>query len=906
MVRKTIVSVSVAGLLAASSPWEAYSLGLGGIELKSGLNQRFRAEIALHAVRDTSLEDINVKLASSEDFFRAGLDRALVLSTLRFRPLRKETGDIVVEVTSQGPIREPFLNFLLAVAWPQGQLLREYTVLLDPPFLLEPGPSIASSAASGQTPEEAAVPQKAAPPLMAQTSEPNAEPVRASSTAEAGFSTYGPTQSAETLWPIAQQVRPSSSLTPQQMMLALQRANPDAFLQNNINGLKVGQVLKVPIEEEVLEFTPAEAVNQVQQQNEVWATLLEKEAALESELQASEAAGPKERDAQGSMSEGEVKILATSASPFQLQEGVPKAQEGGEIAHLQTQLALAQETLETRTQENEGLQVRLQELEAQVKTLQQLLAAKDAQLAELEETPEEMIQEAQSLAVQGGELELIDALTLSAEELENSASPSSGDVASPPSGGELPETAPVVSSDSLDSLSAREVVANQAPQEAKLAGEVLSEEKESKLEGVFSTWMNLKNLLLLGGSSVLLLALAVLRLRKRKTTEEPTPAMAGQEMEEDEPVQVFAEKMEQVSPLEQEAVDRDDVPASPASAPIENHEAMAEADGYLASGRHHKAAKVLKEALIEEPHRQDLKLKLAEVYHAAGNGNAFAALVEEWAPSQDKDDPLWADLMAMGRDLNPSHPLFASSPQDNEENLEITYHEVLEITSDEDSSENSSDLSPWSLTSDEDTTALFSPSEEKTPEVQLSQAGDETSYLEDVGLEFDLGGMTLAEPNTLADGTADRSVEAEGEEGGIEFTLEDSFSPLGIEENLGESLEALSPNFPEFESPENAPESLVQGIDTGDKESPSLEADDFTPVAPLGDDSREESEEFSPGKTLMEDLDEMEIKLDLARAYMDMGDADGARSILEEVVVAGNEQQRNTGQELLTELAKAS
>ncbi|ADE15072.1 conserved hypothetical protein [Nitrosococcus halophilus Nc 4] len=897
MVRKTIVSVSVAGLLAASSPWEAHSLGLGGIELKSGLNQPFRAEIVLHAVRDTPLEDINVKLASSEDFFRAGLDRALVLGKLRFRPLRKETGDIIVEVTSQGPIREPFLNFLLAVTWPQGQLMREYTVLLDPPFLLEPGPAIASSAVGVQSPGESAVPQKTTPLPMALTPEPNAEATRTSSTAETDSSTYGPTQPAETLWPIAQQVRPSSSITPQQMMLALQRANPNAFLQDNINGLKVGQVLKVPTEEEVLEFTPAEAVNQVQQQNEVWTAFLEKEAALESELQDSEAAAPKEGDTEGSEPEGEVKILVAQESPLQLQEAVPETKEGGEIAKLQTQLSLAQETLETRIQENEGLQARLQELEAQVKTLQQLLAAKDAQLAELEGVSAEVPQDMGVLEEQGGELELVDALTLSAEELERSTLPSSGDAASSSPGEEAPAKVPSVSSASL--LAGEVAAVNQTPQQAEPAGEVPSEEKESKPEGALGTFMNLKNFLLLGGGSVLLLALAILRLRKRKTSEEPTPAMAGQEGGEAEPVQVFAEKMEQASPLEQEAADRVEVSASSDPMPAEKDGAMAEAEGYLASGRHHKAAKVLKEALSQEPHRQDLKLKLAEVYHAAGNGSAFVALVEEWAPSQNKDDPLWANLVAMGRDLNPSHPLFAGSQQDDEGN-----HEALEITSGEDSSEN-----PWSLTSDDDMTALFSPPEEKAAEVQTSQAEDEAPYPEDVGLEFDLGGMALAEPNIPADGIADKPVDIGEEEGGMAFTLEDFPSQPGAEENLGEtanlekSLESFSP---EFESQENNLGPVVLETDGGEKDLFSLEADDFTPIETLGDDGEEESEEFSPGKALMEDLDEMEIKLDLARAYMDMGDADGARSILEEVVAAGNEQQRNAGEELLTELAKAS
>lgn len=866
MVRKTIVSVSVAGLLAASSSWDAHSLGLGGIELKSGLNQPLKAEITLHALRDTALEDINVKLAPSEDFFRAGIDRALVLSHLRFRPRRKENGETVLEVTSQGPIREPFLNFLVTVAWPQGHLLREYTVLLDPPFLFEPGPSILSSAGNAANIEAPVVPSKPDAPRT-QAAAPNAKSATALSRAEQVSSTYGPTRPAETLWPIAQRVRPKASITPQQMMLALQRANPDAFLHNNINSLKVGQVLQVPTEEEARRLTPAEAVQQVQRQNRAWATLLGKGSALK---------GPKEEPAQEREPEGEVKLLVAPKRTLSSQEKGPDAdakENSSDNNYLEAQLALTQEILETRGQQSEELQARLRELELQVKTLQQLLLAKDAQLAELEESAEAVAEEAEGQE----ELEFDDALTLSEEELEATTRPASE--------GEIP------------------VIAPPAPVEEAEAGQpksseaLLSEEVNEPGE-VFGLPMDLKNLLLLGGGGALLLALVILRWRQRRTAEDPAPALLEQEASGEKPVDLLAKKMEKETALAPEVAAPMETPASPELAPMptESRQVIAEADECLASGRHHKAAKMLKEALEQEPERQDLKLKLAEVYHAAGNASAFVALVEEWAPSLSEDDLLRADLVAMGRDLDPGHPLFAGVPQDDE---------GFQLNLEEASGDDSLDLSSWSFTADETPAALFSPAEESTSERKTSDAGG-------ADLEFDLGEMALPEFDAPVDRFALNPTETGEEEEGMEFKLDDLSSQLeaqmGLEKTENEEEASPLSFSSELEAQEHNAGPLGLDAEVSAKASFFPEAAELAPdgmdLSEAG--GEEKSEGPFAGEALMDDLDEMEVKLDLARAYIEMGDTEEARSILEEVVSTGNEQQRSTGQELLTDLAKAS
>ncbi|MDJ0741474.1 MAG: peptigoglycan-binding protein LysM, partial [Gammaproteobacteria bacterium] len=127
MVRKLALAVSLA-LGTLSVP--VHALGLGELSSKSTLNQNFQGEIALLSVKADELDTVRVKLADQEAFSRAGVDRPFYLSLLKFEPQLTARGKPVVRVTSEFPIREPFLNFLIEVNWPNGRLLREYTVLL--------------------------------------------------------------------------------------------------------------------------------------------------------------------------------------------------------------------------------------------------------------------------------------------------------------------------------------------------------------------------------------------------------------------------------------------------------------------------------------------------------------------------------------------------------------------------------------------------------------------------------------------------------------------------------------------------------------------------------------------------------------------------------------------------------
>jgi pilus assembly protein FimV len=116
-------------------PGSGYTLGLGEIEVNSALNQKFNADIELLSATPEDTESIIIKLASRKEFARAGLDRPYLLNDLRFKA-ETINGSPHIKVTSGSPVREPFLNFLVEIDWPNGHLLREYTVLLDPPVFM--------------------------------------------------------------------------------------------------------------------------------------------------------------------------------------------------------------------------------------------------------------------------------------------------------------------------------------------------------------------------------------------------------------------------------------------------------------------------------------------------------------------------------------------------------------------------------------------------------------------------------------------------------------------------------------------------------------------------------------------------------------------------------------------------
>jgi len=369
----------VAALLVATGP--ALALGLGKLEQESSLNERFEGRIQLLSAKPDELSTLKVGLADPDAFRRAGINYVPVLRDLKFKLVEPESGPDYVHITSNQPIREPFLNFLVELTWSSGRIYREYTVLLDPPTY-DPGPS--ATAASPSTAERTpAEPSKYSHTVIYPEDRPSG-PARSAYTPSYSGGDYGPVGSGETLWSIANAMKPAT-VTTHQMMLALLRANPDAFIGNNINGLKRGAILRVPSADQMNALSQGEALEQVKSQHGLWESARQSVAAAPAEraktaspAPASPAAG--ETVATGDEPESRLELVGAEQGAAS-QTG--DAQGSG--ADADQRLEMANEKLESLSRENAELRERLAENEALIEDLKRLIALKDDELASLQD-----------------------------------------------------------------------------------------------------------------------------------------------------------------------------------------------------------------------------------------------------------------------------------------------------------------------------------------------------------------------------------------------------------------------------------------------------------------------------------------------------------------------------------------
>lgn len=807
MFRKSALAMAMWGALAAQT---ALALGLGDIELKSALNQPLRAEVQLLSVTERELQELRVALASAEVFQQAGIDRPAFLSHIRFEPVRKPDGSAVIQLTSREAVREPFLDFMLEVVWANGKLVRAYTVLVDPPVTM-PAPAPTAQLPAARAPA----------PAPARTTAPRpATPTPAADVGAHSGDTYGPTGRNDTLWNIAAKVRPDG-VGMEQAMLGLLNANPDAFIGHNINNLKAGYVLRVPDRAEFTSISTADASAEVRTQNREW-----REGRVRPTAAATAAPMPAPApDATGSKLE-----LTTPDEQAVAAGAAAVAGEGGNLDALRRELVLATEATEVQRAQSEQLESRLQVLEEQIAKMQRLIELKDDQLALLANQAGEEAGETGIPApdTTPGEASGVDALEAELFQGEDTAPPAETDAEAVAALEAMPD-------EDMAAAVVPEAVPKPAmeatpPQSARVEPPPFQESR-SLLDRI------LANPLWLGAGAVVLALLVLLGLRRRSASEPEFQESILQEREE-RPTRASAPVVPD-TPRAAEPEPESRVRESDSSllsefatsdlGAIQNQseaDPLAEADVYLAYGRYQQAEDLIRDALEDEPERDDFNLKLFEIYAAAQNRSGFDAHAEQvLARLENQEHPLWLKVADMGRDLSPDNPLYQPGGAAA-------------------ASRNSGTGAP-------------------PPGI------DEDNSLDfDLGLGDDDAGLTSQEPplgdmDFDLDTRAEEAKPAPGEAEPTEFDLS------GEEER--------KPDTPESSSDLD--------FDLGDLDLGGADLD-----------------EEDQGEGLLSDMDEVSTKLDLARAYVDMGDPDGARSILEEVLQEGNEAQQDEARELLGQL----
>jgi len=849
-VRKLVLAIAAASALTSGM---AHALQLGEMTLKSKLNQPLSVEIELLDVGGLTASEITPSLASSQAFVDAGVDRQAFLNDLTFTPVINPSGRSVVRVTSSKPLPDSYVRFLLQVQWPNGRLMRDYSVLLDPAKFDQSTPA----------------PSAPAPRLSAPVTS-------APATSQAKQHT---TTSRDTLWEIAAKNRNGASV--QQTMLAIQALNPDAFSDGNINRLKAGKVLRLPDAGQSTSLPQSEAIAEVTAQNTAW---------RQGRRGANQVAGKQQLDATRRDQAGNAPSQAKTNDNLSLvsAEAAKSGVKGGagDSRALSNKLAVTQESLDSTRRENEELKSRMTDLQSQLDKLQRLIELKNNQLAKLQ--------------TQGG-------------------APAQAAVATPADAAATPATP-----------GATPVAVAAAPVAAPAAEPIKPEAAPATTEGKFNDLLTNPIVLgVIGGAAgllVLLLLLLWARHRNARLEEEKHLRMARALAEEPELAPNFDrdlpsdsfEGLEVAPPSVKLAAAPASAPViapviTPAVAPVVATEhpvdALAQAQSHIDRGHMNQAAEVLEEAIKHEPKRSDLRLKLMEVYGLQSDKDGFVTQERQLVANGENHaqvEQLKSRFPAMAvlaagvsaavaaaaldaqyvKDLlkdEPAPPAVEPEPEVEPESFDTDFDlslDDLEAASPAVVNPESDDLSFESV--------LQQQTEAKAAEDDLSdfdldlQLDPPTSAQSDddflSGLEDQMKDLPPVEPPVLTPAALD------------DFDLPEDFD-LSL---------ADEPDAPAAAEPDAFASELGDVNAELDRLSQSLEHPSIEPSF-TADDAAQGGDD--PEFDFLSGTDEVATKLDLAQAYIDMGDTDGARDILSEVLTEGDEGQRGEAKEMLNRLA---
>ncbi|WP_312909830.1 FimV/HubP family polar landmark protein [Stutzerimonas nitrititolerans] len=906
-VRNLVLAIAAASALTSEA---AFALGLGEVTLKSALNQPLVAEIELLDAKSLAPGEVVPVLASAEDFNRAGVDRQYFLTDLKFTPVLRPDGKSVIQVSSSKPVREPYLNFLVEVIWPSGRLLREYTLLLDPPLY---SPETAAAVAP-QLPVAVPAPRPAATPKAA-TSAPASRPAAPASVPASAQGGEYKTTANDTLWEIAERNRQGGTV--HQTMLAIQDLNSSAFIDGNINRMKSGQVLRLPNAEQIASRSQSEAIQEVSRQNASWRQGTAGARQLDATQRSTAGAAPTRSETGDSL-----RLVAPEAGKST--DG-SDAGTGGDEKALRDQLATAQESLDSSRRENADLQDRLGDLQGQLDKLQRLMQLKDDQLAKLQAQLANGVEATDDTAAAG---------------MDEPGASATGDEAGEPAADEADQAA--VETEPAAAAPAAEPNATPAPAPA---AQPAAEPKKSAAPAakpappvapapsepdsfIKDLMGNSMLLAVIGGSALLLLLIGLMALSRRNAMKEAE--LQDSLLAESLPDNLYTAEVDSqvTAPAEDKADVRNDLATPRAADPIAdtNSDPLAEADIYIAYGRFNQAAELLQNALNEEPQRSDLRLKLMEVYAELGSREGFAreeAELREIGGSSAGIDQLKLKYPAMAAagfaaaaatsssddfdsfsldDLALDEPAPAAPGQDmNEEAFDLSLDD-LELDSPETPTAAGDSLSLDDLSFDD---LASEPAAESQSAEAFSFELDEPAASNDVSLEDELAdfSLDLDDEKPAASASAGLQLDEESATASAD-SLEDTGFEFDLPSETNEPEVALADEFDlslgEEEVAEPQADSFSSQLEAVETELDELSRDLDTPVPTSADDSLDEMDEDFD---FLSDTDETTTKLDLARAYIDMGDAEGARDILDEVISEGSDVQQQEAREMLAKLA---
>ncbi len=987
----------IAGAAAVLFPLASFALGLGKLTVRSALNEPLNAEVEIISISEKELKGLQVGLAPRGDFERAGVERLAFLNQIKFTVSKRGDGTYFVQLNTDQQIEEPFLHMLLAVEWPGGRVVREYTALIDPPVqttgrpggieapttgpsttppvVSAPAPAAAPtqesskpevvakeevkpvpapSAPTAEQQQPAAVPaspteepkptETATAPEATRAPEPLPPPSNASSakpTVASGWAMEGgyKVKWGDTAWRIAEQLRTDDRQSVEQVVLALYRANPHAFFGSNINNLKSGQILKLPENTEVDSVTPVQARTQFRAQYDAWQEYKIKLASaasavkVESEPPKPVVAAPVEKVEKPEPVK-KAEAPKPEPAPAPKEDPIKKAQEKAaaeKVAKAPTPtekpamqqdelLKIVRSTLQgdkatagKKSAEGEaakdvGAQER-QALADRVATLEESLASKQVETKEmgdkLAQVRAQLKRESRLIQIEQKDLanqqarvtpETVKPEPMPKPEVKTPPKPEPApqpEVVKPeppkpveqpkvetPKPAETPAPVPTAEAPKIDKPAAEK----RTPPKAATPPPAPAEEKGFVTEFIDSLLGG--DMLMLGivGGAILLSAGIVLTYisRRRKSIAEfeesilqsdaittatsESPAAGGGEA-----------TSQQASASGDTSFLSDFSQTGMGNIHTDEVDPVAEAEVYLAYGRDETAEEILKEAIVKNPAREESKVKLLEIYANRGDVRAFETLAEEmYASMGGKPNKNWAKVEELGRKISPNNPMFRGGGA--------------------------------GMPAGPATATAPAPSFADTAKMQAAPAASSVSM--DMGDES----VSVMRPSSMS---ASTPASSPTEITDFDFDLSTALSaPAPSPAPPASSSTSMEVDFSSvIVKPTTKPESSVEFSVSG-VGAPAVSTDISMDIGQPGDSSVEfdfdkgSSEIVAPGSAAhaaeggeSPQWDETATKLDLARAYIDMGDSEGAKSILEEVMAEGNEQQKKQAKELAAQIA---
>jgi pilus assembly protein FimV len=861
--KKTVKTIAVAlGGIFLSLATSAYAAGLGKLSVTSLLGQPLSAEIDLVSLQPGEFEVLTARVASPEAYTDARIEYSPLLRQIRFSIERKADGSPVLKMTSAAPINEPFLDILVEVTWPAGKLVREYPILLDPPGFNE---------AKIQVPVTAPVPSRPAATAVAPSPAATKADGAAAAVAAKGAS-YGPVKRGDTLSKIASEMK-DNGISLDQMLVALFRENKQAFANGNMNLLKTGQILRIPSASDVAKIAKDEAQKEVRVQVADWKTYREQIA--------------------GTVAAAAAKPAATNVASGQVASSKPVTPPPASNSD-QLKIAKADTAQSGATS--------APDVKGGVDAAKGAAAKEDA------------IAKEKTLAEAKARIEALEKQKLDAQKLVELKAP----LTASPADTTPTEVPPVPAA----------VPAPAAPVAKKPDAPKVPPPPPPEPELMDTVMENLPIIAGVGGAAVIGAGLFAF-MRRRKNAGGPNSSMAQTSSLMPSEIKTNTVTDARVGGLVDTGnssflTDFDKIDSA-AIVDTDEVDPIAEAEVYIAYGRDAQAEEILKEALVHDKGRHDISMKLLEIYHARKSASAFEPVAREIKEAIGEASPMWATVASMGASIDPSNALYQGATGNVEASSIVASGADAVAT---DSVGDASQRLDIDFDLDLDDSATIGITSPPAAAPAVADAPTETA-----GLDFDLA---LLDSAAAAPAAAPAVADAPTETAGLDFdlALPDSSAAAPAVADTPTETAGLDFDLALLDSPTEAVPAVVAasaaapaatsvGADV-DFDLPSLSLDEPSaapsvdlpvsevPVKPasiplpnidlsgLSLDLDTPAGAAEPASDL--DTEAVTTKLELAKAYVEIGDSDGAKEILLEVLQEGSLLQQDEAKKILSGL----